>query len=119
LRWIAPIATQPRPAVGDVELGGATIPAGAMVAGVVASACRDEAVVDRAEVYDARRERRPHAAFGYGPHFCAGHAFARGQEQIALRVLCDALPDLELDPDHDIEFRGWEFRAPTAVHVRW
>jgi cytochrome P450 len=119
LRWIAPIGTQTRQAVGDVELGGATIPAGAMVAGVVASACRDEAVVDRAEVYDARRERRPHAAFGYGPHFCAGHAFARGQEQIALRVLCDALPDLELDPDHDIEFRGWEFRAPTAVHVRW
>jgi cytochrome P450 len=119
LRWIAPIGTQTRQAVGDVELGGATIPAGAMVAGVVASACRDEALVERPEVYDARRERRPHAAFGYGPHFCAGHAFARGQEQIALRVLCDALPGLELDPDHDIEFRGWEFRAPTAVHVRW
>jgi cytochrome P450 len=119
LRWIAPIGTQTRQAVGDVELGGVTIPAGSMVAGVVASACRDEALLERPEVYDARRERRPHAAFGYGPHFCAGHAFARGQEQIALRVLCEALPDLELDPDHEVEFRGWEFRAPTAVHVRW
>jgi cytochrome P450 len=119
LRWIAPIGTQTRQAVDDVELAGVTVPAGAMVAGVVASACRDESLVERPEVYDARRERRPHAAFGYGPHFCAGHAFARGQEQIALRVLCDALPDLALDPEHDIEFRGWEFRAPTAVHVRW
>lgn len=119
LRWMAPIGTQTRQAVSDVELGGTTIPAGAMVAGVVASACRDEAVVDRPDEFDVRRERRPHAAFGYGPHFCAGHAFARAQEQIALRVLCDALPDLVLDEEHEVEFRGWEFRAPTAVHARW
>jgi cytochrome P450 len=103
LRWMAPIGTQ----------------TGAMVAGVVASACRDETVVDRPDEFDVRRERRPHAAFGYGPHFCAGHAFARGVEQIALRVLCDALPDLSLDDGHEVVFRGWEFRAPTAVHVRW
>jgi cytochrome P450 len=119
LRWMAPIGTQTRQAVSDVELGGVTIPAGAMVAGVVASACRDESVVDRPDDFDVRRERRPHAAFGYGPHFCAGHAFARGQEQIALRMLCEALPDLALDNEHEVEFRGWEFRAPTAVHVRW
>jgi cytochrome P450 len=119
LRWMAPIGTQTRQAVADVELGGATIPSGEMVAGVVASACRDETVVDRPDEFDVRRERRPHAAFGYGPHFCAGHAFARGVEQIALRVLCAALPDLALDDGHEVVFRGWEFRAPTAVHVRW
>jgi cytochrome P450 len=119
LRWMAPIGTQTRQAVTDVELGGTTIPAGSMVAGVVASACRDEEVVDRPDEFDVRRERRPHAAFGYGPHFCAGHAFARAQEQIALRILLETLPDLELDESHEVEFRGWEFRAPTAVHVRW
>jgi hypothetical protein len=36
-----------------------------------------------------------------------------------LRTLVDAMPDLRLDDDYDVEFRGWEFRAPTSLHVRW
>lgn len=119
LRWVAPIGTQTRQATTEVEIAGTVLPAGAPVAGVVASACRDERVFDRPDEFDVRRPRVPNAAFGYGPHFCAGHAFARGQERIALQVLVDALPDLRLDDDHAIEFRGWEFRAPTALHVRW
>jgi cytochrome P450 len=119
LRWVAPIGTQTRQAVRDVEVGGTVIPAGAMVAGVVASACRDERVFDDPDRFDVRRPRIPNAAFGYGPHFCAGHAFARGQERIALQLLVEAMPDLVLDPEHEVVFRGWEFRAPTALHVRW
>ena len=84
---------------------------------MVASACRDESVFADPDVFDVRRPRVPNAAFGYGPHFCAGHAFARGQERIALALLAEALPDLRLE--HDAEFRGWEFRAPTALHVAW
>ena len=86
---------------------------------VVASACRDETQFDDPDRFDIRRERRSNAAFGYGPHFCAGHAFARGQERIALRMLVDAMPGLALDPDHDVAFRGWEFRAPGELHVTW
>ena len=119
LRWVAPIGTQTRQTTRDVELAGTVIPAGSAVAGVVASACRDERVFTDPERFDVRRPRVPHAAFGYGPHFCAGHAFARGQERIALQLLVDALPDLRLDPACDVTFRGWEFRAPTALHVRW
>jgi cytochrome P450 len=117
LRWVAPIGTQTRQATGDIELAGALIPAGSAVAGVVASACRDEREFDDPDRFDVRRPRKPNAAFGYGPHFCAGHAFARGQERIALQMLVDAMPDLRLDDD--VEFRGWEFRAPTAVRARW
>jgi cytochrome P450 len=76
-------------------------------------------VFDNADDFDVRRPRVPNAAFGYGPHFCAGHAFARGQEAIALRVLVEAMPELRLDDEHQVEFRGWEFRAPTSLHVRW
>ena len=117
LRWVAPIGTQTRQTTQDVELAGTVIPAGAAVAGVVASACRDESVFAEPDVFDVRRARVPNAAFGYGPHFCAGHAFARGQERIALSMLVDAMPDLRLDGD--VEFRGWEFRAPTALPVAW
>jgi cytochrome P450 len=117
LRWVAPIGTQTRQAVDDIELSGTTIPAGATVGAVVASACRDEAEFEEPDHFDIRRERRPNAAFGYGPHFCAGHAFARGQERIALRMLVDAMPGIALD--HDVTFRGWEFRAPAELHVTW
>jgi len=119
LRWVAPIGTQTRETTCDVELAGATVPRGATVAAVVASACRDETLFDAPDRFDVRRRRAPHAAFGFGPHFCAGHAFARGQERIALRLLSDAMPGLRLDPEHEVTFRGWEFRAPTALHVRW
>jgi len=119
LRWVAPIGTQTRQAIADIELGGAVIPAGAMVGALVSSACRDETVFENPDDFDVRRPRVPNAAFGFGPHFCAGHAFARGQEAIALRVLVEALPDLRLDDDYEVEFRGWEFRAPTSLHVRW
>jgi len=119
LRWVAPIGTQTRQATRDVTLGGITIPAGAAVGAVVASACRDDTVFDDPDLFDIRRPFKANAAFGYGPHFCAGHAFARGQERIALRVLVDALPGLALDPRRAVEFRGWEFRAPSALHVTW
>ena len=117
LRWVAPIGSQTRQAVEDIEVGGTTIPAGSPVAAVVASACRDETIFERPDDFDINRPRVSNAAFGYGPHFCAGHAFARDQERIALEVLVDALPDLRLTAP--VEFRGWEFRAPTALHVTW
>ena len=119
LRWVAPIGTQTRQAIQDVEFEGTIIPQGAAVGAVVASACHDESLFEDPGRFDIRRERRPNAAFGLGPHFCAGHAFARGQERIALRTLAEALPDLQLDPDYPVTMRGWEFRAPEALHVRW
>ena len=117
LRWVAPIGTMQVTTVAEVELGGVTVPAGALVSAVVSSACRDETVFDAPDVFDIRRQRRPNAAFGYGPHFCAGHQFARDLERICLELLVDAMPDLELT--EPVVFRGWEFRAPTALHVRW
>lgn len=119
LRWVAPIGTQTRQAREDVDVDGVTIPAGAPVGAVVASACHDENLFENPAVFDVRRPRRPNAAFGFGPHFCAGHAFARGQERIALQTLAEALPGLELDTEHPTRLRGWEFRAPESLHVRW
>jgi len=117
LRWVAPIGTMQVTARTDIELAGVTIPAGALVSAVVSSACHDETLFDAPESFDIRRERRPNAAFGYGPHFCAGHQFARDLERISLQLLVDAMPGLELA--EPVAFRGWEFRAPAALHVRW
>ena len=117
LRWMAPIGSMQATTTQDVELAGTVIPAGQLVSAMVSSACHDESLFEEPARFDVRRERKANAAFGYGPHFCAGHQFARDLERISLRVLVDAMPDLALTAP--VEFRGWEFRAPTAVHVRW
>ncbi len=117
LRWVAPIGTMQATAVHDVELGGVVIPEGSLVSAVVSSACHDEDLFDEPARFDIFRPRSAHAAFGYGPHFCAGHAFARELEVIALRTLVSALPEVHLVAP--VVYRGWEFRAPAAVSVAW
>jgi len=117
LRWVAPIGTMQATALDDTELGGVTIPKGALVSAVVSSACHDENEFEDPTRFDIHRPRKANAAFGYGPHFCAGHQFARDLERISLATIVDAMPELGLT--EPVEFRGWEFRAPTALHVRW
>jgi cytochrome P450 len=119
LRLIAPIGTQLRSATADIEVGGATIPAGEPVALVIASANRDEQRFADPDLFDLHRPKQQHGAFGFGRHFCSGHAFARRQEQIAMRMLFERLPDVRLDAERPPVLRGWEFRAPTHLHVRF
>jgi cytochrome P450 len=117
LRWVAPIGTQFRTAAGDVELGGATIPAGAGVSAVLASANRDESKFDDPDRFDLHRSFRNQAAFGFGKHFCSGHSFARLQMQIALEVLFVRHPRVRPHPERPTTVRGWEFRAPASLPV--
>jgi hypothetical protein len=119
MRWIAPIGTQFRVARIDVALGGATIPAGAPVSALLSSANRDETIFPNPDEFDLYRDlnrvRGSQAAFGFGKHFCSGHAFARHQMRIALEVLVDHYPNLRLDAERPAPFKGWEFRAPTQL----
>ena len=117
LRWMAPIGTMQATAVEDVELGGVVIPRGDLVSAVVSSACHDESVFEDPARFDIHRSRQGNAAFGFGAHFCAGHQFARDLERISLQTIVEAMPTMELTAP--VSFVGWEFRAPTAVHVRW
>lgn len=118
LRWVSPIGTQTRQAVRDIELAGVTVPGGGAVGPLVSSANRDETRFERPDQFDICRDRKVNLAFGAGKHFCAGHAFSRGQMRIALDVLLDRFPRLALDPARPPEFRGWEFRAPRHLDVR-
>lgn len=117
LRWVAPIGTQTRQTTRDVELGGAIIPAGAAVGAVVSSASRDETRFSDPDRYNLYRDEGPHAAFGFGQHFCSGRWFAQAQMAVALRVLIERTRKIALDPRNQPQFRGWEFRAPTSLPV--
>lgn len=117
IRWVAPIGTQFRIPVEDTELGGVTIPKGAPVTVVLASANRDETRFENADRFDIHRKAAGTATFGFGHHFCVGRWFAAAQIEIALRVLLTALPDIRLASTDPVPFSGWEFRAPRELNT--
>ena len=120
IRWISPIGTQGRAAGPDLEFAGVRIPEGDGVGIMVPSANRDpDAFGPTADRFDLDRPRHAHAAFGYGKHFCVGHHLARLQMRTAVRVVFEGLPGLELDPAQPPVFRGWEYRGPASLPVRW
>ena len=119
MRLIAPIHTQGRVVVEETELADVLLPAGDAVVAVIASANRDETRFENADAFDIHRSRARVATFGFGTHFCSGHAFARALERIALRLLLEKLPTLRLDSDSPTEFGGFEFRAPRKMPVVW
>jgi cytochrome P450 len=119
LRWHSPVGTQTRQVRAATTLGGVELSPGDAVAAVLASANRDERRFPEPERFDVRR-RGAHAAFGLGAHHCAGAPLARHEVLLPLRLLLERLGErLRLDPAHAVELRGWEFRAPVALHVRW
>jgi cytochrome P450 len=117
LRWHSPVGTQTRQVTEPVTLSGVRLEPGEAIAAVLASANRDERHWPDADRYDIDR-RGAHAAFGLGAHHCAGAPLARHEVRLPLEMLLHRFPGLRLDPDHEVELSGWEFRAPTALHVR-
>ncbi|HEY7259332.1 MAG TPA: cytochrome P450 [Gaiellales bacterium] len=118
LRWHSPVGTQTRQVTQPVTLSGVELKPGDALAAVLASANRDERHWADPDVYDIDR-RGAHAAFGLGAHHCAGAPLARHEVRLPLEMLLDRFPNLRLDPAHEVELSGWEFRAPTALHVLW
>ncbi|MCL2554498.1 MAG: cytochrome P450 [Actinomycetia bacterium] len=79
-------------------IGGVVIPAGEVVAVVLASAARDGAHHSAADTFDIRRPPDGQLAFGHGIHYCLGAPLARMEGAIALTTLLTRAPRLALDP---------------------
>jgi cytochrome P450 len=97
LRWMSPIGTQTRQVRREVELGGATLPVGARVGSVVASANRDESVFPDPDRYslDRRAARTPPSASACTP--ASGTPSRAGRSRSPCGRLLEAHPDLRLD----------------------
>ena len=119
LRYEAPSPVQARFVTRDVALHGATVPAGAVMLLLNASANRDERRFDDPDRFDVRRRSEHHLSFGHGLHFCLGAALARLEGRVALEEVLARFPRWEID-DANAErartstVRGWQ-RLP--VHV--
>jgi cytochrome P450 len=97
LRYTNPLETAtPRYALEDVTIAGVTIPRGALVLAVIASANRDSSQFDHPDRLDITRENNRHLAFGQGAHFCLGAPLARLEGRIAINTLVRRLPDLQV-----------------------
>lgn len=120
VRWQSPIGMIPREAVVDSVVQGTSVPAGANVGLVLASANRDETAFDRAARYDVHRRARGHVGFGSGTHMCAGRWAAKSAVgEFAVPRLFDRFPDLSLAPERETQWDGWVFRGITSLPITW
>lgn len=119
LRWIAPINSVERTATEDIVTEWGTIPEGTPFILVVGAANRDHGRFERAEEYDFERTFLPNATFGYGEHFCAGHALARSLGEIIVEETARRLPNLRRDPEGEVEVSGFFFRGTKQLPVLW
>jgi cytochrome P450 len=87
LRFESPVQLLPRRALVDVELGGKTIPAGALVFVQYGSANRDPNVFAEPSRFRIDRGVGKHVAFGAGIHFCLGSPLAKSEAQSVIKAL--------------------------------
>ncbi|MEU8778616.1 cytochrome P450 [Streptomyces sp. NPDC048606] len=87
-----------RYALEDLEIGGTTIPKGALVQIAIAAANRDPEKFPAPDTLDVTREhlQSTHLGFGYGSHYCLGAPLARLELEICLTALLDRFPDMVL-----------------------
>ncbi len=90
-----------REVVQDTVLGGAELSAGDILYLMLAAANRDPSRWRDPDVFDVRREQKPHLGqphlgFALGPHVCLGAPLARLETQVALETLLRSAPEYRL-----------------------
>ncbi|MEZ5170484.1 MAG: cytochrome P450 [Acidimicrobiia bacterium] len=119
LRFEAPSPVQGRWTTRDVELHGATVPAGSRMLLLTGSAGRDEREYDDPDTFDISRVFSRHVTFGYGIHFCLGASLARLEARVALEEVLSRFPEWQIDTPglervHTSNVRGFH-RVPVSV----
>jgi cytochrome P450 len=118
-RWSSPVGMVTRVAAADTELGGVSIPAGALIAALLASANRDETRWTDPSRFDLHRNEGMHLAFASGVHFCLGAWVARAAGTVALQRLVERLPRLRLKRGEPLVVSGWRFRVVRRLPAIW
>jgi cytochrome P450 len=121
LRWNPPVAAQPRFSRPDAEIefeGVRLAPSSSVLFGI-AAANRDPQVYPDPDRFDIERRAEGLLTFGPGLRTCPGMHLAQKNLRVALGVLTERLPGLELI-DADVNApRGILLRGPRALPARW
>jgi pimeloyl-[acyl-carrier protein] synthase len=117
LRFDAPVQWVGRIAHERLEYQGEVIEPDEFVWVLIGSACRDQAVYERADELDVQRADVRALSFGRGPHLCIGAPLARLEAQIALPRILDALDGFDLATD-DVPYNpSSTLRCPAELHL--
>ncbi|WP_437816372.1 cytochrome P450 [Sorangium sp. So ce1078] len=119
LRYDGPVQTLPRIATADVVLSGVTVPRGALVLPIVASANRDEARFKEPDRFDLHRGSQGGLHFGHGVHFCIGAALARMEARVALEAVVARFERVERVPGELRYNRTLTVRGPLTLPLRF
>ncbi len=96
LRYDPPLHMFTRYAYEDVEVFGHPFKRGDQVALLLGAANRDPVAWPDPTLFDPTRPVQTNSSFGGGLHFCVGAPLARLEMRIALPILFDRCPDLQL-----------------------
>ncbi|MBT2401526.1 cytochrome P450 [Streptomyces sp. ISL-100] len=112
----------PRIAIEDMRLGDVTVRKGELVLVLVEAANHDPAEFE--DPHAVRLDRpnpNAHLSFGGGGHYCPATALGKRHAQIAIEVLLDRLPGLDLAvPIEQLVWRtGFMKRIPERMPVLW
>ncbi|MCM2430581.1 cytochrome P450 [Streptomyces sp. RKAG337] len=112
----------PRLALEDVMLGDVEVKKGELVLVLVEGANFDPEVFADPHRLDLGRENTAaHLSFGGGQHYCPATALGKKHTEIALEVLLERMPDLQLAvPVEQLVWRtGFMKRMPERLPVMW
>ena len=120
LRFESPTPHVARYVTTDVEIHGATVPAGSAMLCLSGSANRDDERYPEADRFDIHREVGQHLTFGYGIHYCLGAALARLEGRVALDEVLSRFSEWDVDWDNarrapTSTVRGWDSLPVTAA----
>ncbi|MBY2967327.1 cytochrome P450 [Rhizobium leguminosarum] len=80
----------------DVTIAGVHIPAESKVLVGLPATSFDPRHFEDPEIFDIGRDRKPHLAFSYGPHYCIGVGLARVELKVVLGSIFQRFPALRL-----------------------
>jgi cytochrome P450 len=118
LRVVSPVQVFGRNAAHDIEMHGATIPAGDVVLLGYGAANHDPRAFDHPDEVILDRHPNRHLAFGHGRHLCLGANLARLELTIMIERFAALLPDFRVDPAFTPVWkpRG-DVRALSSLHL--
>src|SRR3954453_10515521 len=106
LRYWVPLHAWGRHVPEDVEIDGATVPAGSQVALLLGAGNHDPRHYEDPDAFLVERNPVDHLSFGYGPHGCAGQGLARLEAHAVIEALVSRVHRLVV---------GEEVRFPSNI----
>jgi hypothetical protein len=119
LRHDPPVHAVARLATRDTTLGGAEIPAGSVILGLIGSANRDEAVFPDPDRFDMDRPSDAKLSFGHGAHFCLGASLSRLEARLMLEALLARFSGFERTTEDIAWISSLTVRGPVALPLRF